>query len=66
MGRSRSSRGPSTCRREPEPLGAALADALGRAGIELYVGQQATAARRDGEEYILDLDDGRELREIDC
>ena len=33
-----------------------------RDGIELLLGVQATAARRDGEDYVLELDDGRELR----
>jgi dihydrolipoamide dehydrogenase len=31
-------------------------------GIELYLGVQATAARRDGGDYLLVLSDGRELR----
>ena len=48
--------------REPAPLGEALGDALRGAGIELVLGIRATAARRDGEEYVLDLKDGRELR----
>jgi len=48
--------------REPAPLGEALGDALRGAGIELVLGIRATAARRDGEEYVLDLEDGRERR----
>lgn len=48
--------------REPAPLGEALAEALRRDGIEIIVGVQATAARRDGEDYVLQLDNGRELR----
>jgi pyruvate/2-oxoglutarate dehydrogenase complex dihydrolipoamide dehydrogenase (E3) component len=48
--------------REPAPLGEALGQALQRDGIELVLGVQATAARRDGEDYVLELDDGRELR----
>ena len=48
--------------REPAPLGHALAKALGRDGIELALGVHATAARRDGDDYVLALDDGRELR----
>jgi pyruvate/2-oxoglutarate dehydrogenase complex dihydrolipoamide dehydrogenase (E3) component len=48
--------------REPAALGEALAEELRRDGIELYLGVQATAARRDGEDYVLVLDDGRELR----
>jgi dihydrolipoamide dehydrogenase len=35
---------------------------LRRDGIELALGARATAARRDGEDYVLVLDDGRELR----
>ena len=48
--------------REPAPLGEALGEVLRRDGIELVLGAHATAARRDGEDYILELDDGRELR----
>ncbi len=48
--------------REPGPLGEALADALRRDGIELVLGAQATAARREGETFVLDLDGGRTLR----
>ena len=43
--------------REPEPLGDALSDALRRDGIELVLGARATAARRDGEDYVLELGD---------
>ena len=35
---------------------------LRRDGIELVLGAHATAARRDGDDYVLELDDGRELR----
>jgi pyruvate/2-oxoglutarate dehydrogenase complex dihydrolipoamide dehydrogenase (E3) component len=48
--------------REPEPLGQALSEALRRDGIELTLGMHAAAARRDGDEYVLQFDDGRELR----
>jgi pyruvate/2-oxoglutarate dehydrogenase complex dihydrolipoamide dehydrogenase (E3) component len=48
--------------REPAPLGEALGEALRRESIELVLSANATAARRDGEEYVLELDDGRELR----
>ena len=48
--------------REPAPLGEALGEALGREGIELVLSANATAARQEGEEYVLELDDGRELR----
>jgi pyruvate/2-oxoglutarate dehydrogenase complex dihydrolipoamide dehydrogenase (E3) component len=48
--------------REPAPLGEALGEALRRDGIELVLGMQATAAFRDGEDFVLRLQDGRELR----
>jgi len=48
--------------REPAPLGEALGEVLRREGAELALGMQATAARRDGEDYVLTLEDGRELR----
>jgi pyruvate/2-oxoglutarate dehydrogenase complex dihydrolipoamide dehydrogenase (E3) component len=48
--------------REAAPLGEALGDVLRRDGIELALGVHATSARRDGEDYVLALDDGRELR----
>ena len=48
--------------REPAPLGEALGEVLRRDGIELVLGAHATAARRDGEDYVLALDNGRELR----
>ena len=48
--------------REPAPLGEMLGEVLRREGIELFLSANATAARRQGEEYLLELDDGRELR----
>jgi dihydrolipoamide dehydrogenase len=48
--------------REPAPLGKALAEALRRDGIELVLGMHASAARRDGEEYVLEFGDGTEQR----
>ncbi len=48
--------------REPAPLGEALAAALGRDGIELRLGMHAAAARREGEEYVLEFDGATELR----
>ncbi|MBV9795203.1 MAG: NAD(P)/FAD-dependent oxidoreductase [Actinobacteria bacterium] len=48
--------------REPKPLGDALGVELRKDGIELHLGRQATAARRDGADYVLTLDDGTELR----
>src|SRR6204780_2611991 len=41
--------------REPVPLGLALGEELIAEGIELILGVQATAARRDGQEYVLTL-----------
>ena len=48
--------------REPAPLGEALGEALRRDGIELMLGMHATAARREGDEYVLQFDGGAELR----
>jgi pyruvate/2-oxoglutarate dehydrogenase complex dihydrolipoamide dehydrogenase (E3) component len=48
--------------REPAPLGHALGEVLRGDGIELILGTHATAARRDGEDYVLVLDNGREVR----
>ncbi len=53
---------------EPAPLGEALGEILRRDGVELVLGTHATAARRadgasgDGGDYVLTLEDGRELR----
>jgi pyruvate/2-oxoglutarate dehydrogenase complex dihydrolipoamide dehydrogenase (E3) component len=47
---------------EPAPLGEALGDVLAREGVELALGVGAKAARRDAEDFVLELDDGRELR----
>jgi pyruvate/2-oxoglutarate dehydrogenase complex dihydrolipoamide dehydrogenase (E3) component len=48
--------------REPAPLGHALGEEMRRDGIELILGIKAVSARRDGGDYVLVLDDGRELR----
>src|SRR5215204_4703512 len=48
--------------REPARLGVALAEVLRRDGIELALGVHATDARREGQHYFLELDDGRTLR----
>ena len=48
--------------RDPVPLGEALAEVLRRDGVELVLGARATAARREGDDYVLELDDGGELR----
>ena len=47
---------------EPAPLGVALGEVLRADGVELLVGVHVTAARRDGEDYVLALDNGGELR----
>ena len=47
---------------EPAPLGEALGECLKRDGVELVLGARATAAARDGADYVLTLDDGRQLR----
>src|SRR5215469_6037915 len=48
--------------REPAPLGHALGEVLRGDGIELMLGIKATAAHRDGADFVLTLEDGRELR----
>ena len=48
--------------REPAPLAEAIGEVLSREGIELVLSANASAARREGEDYLLELDDGRELR----
>ena len=48
--------------REPVPLGEALGEVLRADGAELHLGVHATAARRDGTDFVLALDNGRELR----
>jgi dihydrolipoamide dehydrogenase len=48
--------------REPTPLGEALGEVLRSDGVELNLGVHATGARRDGEDYVLLIEDGRELR----
>src|SRR6185295_14828567 len=47
--------------REPRSLGEALGEVLCRDGVELALGVHATVARKDGENYCLELDDGRKL-----
>ena len=48
--------------REPKPLGDALGEVLRRDGIELALSSSATRARRDGPDYVIELEGGRELR----
>ena len=48
--------------REPAPLGEALAEVLRREDVELVLSVSAKAARHEQGEYVLELEDGRELR----
>jgi pyruvate/2-oxoglutarate dehydrogenase complex dihydrolipoamide dehydrogenase (E3) component len=48
--------------REPMKLGAALGAALRRDGIELVLSANAEAVRREGNDYVLELDDARAFR----
>ena len=48
--------------REPAPLGNALGEVLLRDGVELVVGVSVSSARREGDDYVLELADGRSLR----
>jgi pyruvate/2-oxoglutarate dehydrogenase complex dihydrolipoamide dehydrogenase (E3) component len=48
--------------REPEPLGIALGEVLATDGVELTLGQHASGARMDGDDYVLTMEDGTELR----
>lgn len=48
--------------REPAPLGDALGEVVRRDGAELLLGVHATEARREGRDYVLAVDNGRELR----
>jgi dihydrolipoamide dehydrogenase len=47
--------------KEPTQLGEALGEALQREGIEVVLSAGVTAARRDGDDYVLELEDGRNL-----
>jgi pyruvate/2-oxoglutarate dehydrogenase complex dihydrolipoamide dehydrogenase (E3) component len=48
--------------REPKPLGDAVAEALAADGVEIHLGRHAASARRELDEYVLELADGSELR----
>jgi pyruvate/2-oxoglutarate dehydrogenase complex dihydrolipoamide dehydrogenase (E3) component len=48
--------------REPRALGEGLAEAFSAEGIELHLGQHASAARREGDEFVLEFSEGPELR----
>ncbi|MBO0771744.1 MAG: NAD(P)/FAD-dependent oxidoreductase [Actinobacteria bacterium] len=54
--------GPHLLGREPAPLGEALGEVLRADGVTLLLGVHATAARRDGGDYVLALGNGDELR----
>jgi pyruvate/2-oxoglutarate dehydrogenase complex dihydrolipoamide dehydrogenase (E3) component len=47
--------------REPAPVGNALVEALRSDGVEVIVGREATDARREGDGFVLSLDDGRDV-----
>ena len=46
--------------REPARLGEDLGEALARDGIELPLGALASGAHREGEDFVVELDDGGE------
>jgi dihydrolipoamide dehydrogenase len=48
--------------REPAPLGDALGEALRRDGIDLRLGVRADQALRDGDDYVVKLSDGSDVR----
>jgi pyruvate/2-oxoglutarate dehydrogenase complex dihydrolipoamide dehydrogenase (E3) component len=48
--------------REPAELGRGVAEALRSDGVQVHVATSPVAARRDGEEFVLELQDGSELR----
>jgi pyruvate/2-oxoglutarate dehydrogenase complex dihydrolipoamide dehydrogenase (E3) component len=48
--------------REPRAVGDAIGEALAADGIELRVGQNVSGARREREDYVLELADGSVLR----
>ena len=48
--------------REPPALGEALGEVLRRDGVELVFGARATAARRDGDNYVLEFETRDQLR----
>ena len=48
--------------REPAAVGEAVGRALAADGVEIHCGAHASELRRDGEDYVLALDDSAELR----
>jgi pyruvate/2-oxoglutarate dehydrogenase complex dihydrolipoamide dehydrogenase (E3) component len=55
-------RGSHLLSRDAAPLGEALAEVLRREGVEIVLDAHITDARLDGDEYVLILEGGRELR----
>jgi pyruvate/2-oxoglutarate dehydrogenase complex dihydrolipoamide dehydrogenase (E3) component len=55
-------RGDHLLPREPRRLGEGVAEALRDDGIEIRLGHAPVTARRDGTDYVLELDDGSEAR----
>jgi dihydrolipoamide dehydrogenase len=53
---------PNLLAHEPAPLGEALAEVLRQEGIDIFLGVTVAAAQREDEEYVLQLDDGQQLR----
>jgi len=48
--------------KEPAPLGEALGESLRRDGVELALAGRTTQVRLEGQDYVLELHDGRLLR----
>ncbi|MBD0319222.1 MAG: NAD(P)/FAD-dependent oxidoreductase [Gemmatimonadetes bacterium] len=55
-------RGAHILGREARPLGEALAEVLRTDGVEIACGREPASARREGADFVLALEDGRELR----
>jgi pyruvate/2-oxoglutarate dehydrogenase complex dihydrolipoamide dehydrogenase (E3) component len=47
--------------REPQPLGAALGEAIRRERLRIHLGQRAARVSADGGHYLVSFDDGRRL-----
>jgi dihydrolipoamide dehydrogenase len=54
--------GPHLLSREAAPLGEALAESLRREGIAVVIAKKAAAARRDGNDFVLELENGQQLQ----
>ncbi len=48
--------------REPRPLGEAVGVVLNAEGIEVHLGRQVSSARLEGDDYVLEFDDGAQVR----